>query len=489
VWLDNLIGYFSPNAGLNRMKSRKAMEAVRHYEGASRSKRTQNWKADSTSVNNENQSIEILRNRARDLCRNNPFAAKAKSVISSNIVGNGIKPHLSEGRFAELWKEWSETTACDYDGQLTLAGIQKLVTESTVESGEVFVKRVLVPNDPIFPLKLQILESDFCPVDRVATPRANSGNRIVQGLELNKKNKIVAYHMYETHPGGVSEELLNSTFVTKRIAANDIAHIFRNDRPGQYRGVTWFHPVMILLKELDEYTDAQLVRQKIASMFAGFIKDFEAVDGNDDPENDPFCNLSAGSIDTLPPGKDIMFTNPPGVQDSYRDYVSTILHAIAAGLQISYESLTGDLSQVNFSSARMGWLEMHRTLESWRATVFNNKLNDKVFKWFADVALAQGIRNDVNVFNPIWTSPKREMIDPTKEIPAKIKAIRAGLVSPSDAIRELGKHPDDHYREVSEDFKKLDELGLFLDSDPRKTGINGKAQDSGSEESETNEES
>jgi len=490
VLIDDLIGYISPKAGMKRLAYRQATELKkRKYEGAAKTKRTASWHTNSTSANNENQgSIPILRDRARDLCRNNPYANRAKGLIATNIVGSGIMPNLGEGAFGEKWKEWSETTACDYDGQLTFAGIQKMVTEATVESGEILVKRILVPNDPVFPLKLQLIESDMLPMDRVSLTK-NNNNRIVQGIELNSKNQRVAYHLYDTHPGGVAEELIKSTFSTKRIPERDIAHIFRQDRPGQFRGVTWYHAVMIILKELDEYQDAQLVRQKIASMFAGFVKDYEdngLGDHDDAEDSDDFCNLSPGTIEELAPGKDIVFSNPPGVHDSYRDYISSVLHGIAAGLGVSYESLTGDLSEINFSSARMGWLEMHRNFECWRQTVINPKLNSKVYKWFSDVALSQGLSQGFEK-RVTWTSPKRDMIDPTKEVPAKIKAIRAGLISPSDAIREQGKNPDDHFAQVAKDFEKMDTLGLVLDSDPRKVNSAGSAQIEGDDSEKRND--
>ena len=40
------------------------------------------------------------------------------------------------------------------------------------------------------------------------------------------------------------------------------------------------------------------------------------------------------------------------------------LHAIAAGVGLTYELLTGDLSQVNYSSIRAGLIEFRRRMEA-----------------------------------------------------------------------------------------------------------------------------
>ncbi len=52
------------------------------------------------------------------------------------------------------------------------------------------------------------------------------------------------------------------------------------------------------------------------------------------------------------------------------------------------------------------------------------------------------------------------------------------ISSLSEAIRERGYKPDALLRELAADFKKLDALGLTLDSDPRKMTQAGQAQSS-----------
>jgi len=491
AFIDSLIGYLSPSAGYRRLKYRAGIEALelsRSYQGATKGRRWGDRKAPPTSAKAEiSRDLKELRNRSRELVRNNAHAAKGVEVIANNLVGKGIMPAFKTSAddgndqrrdvLASLWRSWAGSTDCDFDGTLTYSGIQKLTGRAVPESGEILIRRRRV-NNGVIPLKLQILESDFLVLDDSLTATAD-GSYICQGKEYNGSGELVAYHLYEEHPGNVN--YFGTGVKTVRVPAEDIAHVFRIDRPGQIRGVPWLAPVMLRLKDFDEFEDAQLVRQKIAACFAAFVHDITSSDDDVDDEDLDISKFEPGIIEMLPPGKTVTLANPPGVTD-YKEYSTTQLQAIAAGLGISYEALTGDLSEVNFSSARMGWLEFGRNLDSWRELMINPMLNQKVLRWFKEAALLVGV--DAQGLEATWTAPKREMIDPTREVPAKINAIRGGLVTLSEAIREQGKNPDDHLEEFSKDLQKLDSLDIILDSDPRHTDKAGDAKAESSDDSE-----
>lgn len=488
-FIDDLIGVFSPERKFKRLAYRKALE-TRKYEGASKGRRTKNWYTSATSANAEiRKDLITLRNRSRDLVRNNPYAARAIHVIASNTVGKGIIPqiiHPSESQketIRQTWKLWAETTACDYDGLLSFAGLQHLVMKAVPESGEVFIRKRFVRSfreSDVIPMKLQVLESDFCPVNTVPSTKPDDGNVIIQGIEFDPNGKRVAYHFYEDHPGNNSvghlSGLYRSAFNTIRVPAEEVIHVYRIDRPGQIRGVPWLAPVMLRLRDLDEYEDAQLVRQKIAACFSVFVKDLEGFDATiqGQKEAELLDKVEPGIIELLPPGKDVTFAEPPEVKD-YKEFTSVSLHGIAAGLNISYEVLVGDLAEVNFSSARMGWIEFNRQIEAWRQLMLQPSLNDTSFSWFLESLGIFG--TDIEQADWSWSAPKREMIDPTKEVPAKIKAIRGGLETLPEAIRQNGGHIEDHIQEIKESNALLDAAGLVLDSDPRKIDNSGSFQE------------
>lgn len=479
--VDKLIDIFSPELAYKRGRFREARLSARAYEAASRNRRTQYWKAGSTSVNTENYAaLEVLRNRAREQVRNNPYANRIVSVIPNNVVGKGIIANIKgpseqiSTRAQSLWNQWAGTTTCDYDCKLSLAGMQNLIMRSVVESGEILV-RIRRTQDP-FPLKLQILEADHIATNRVWERNQDNNNRIVNGIEIDSAGCPVAYHLYENHPGNIGAEIqdVRKSLLTVRVPAEDIMHIFRKDRPGQLRAVTWLHPVMIRLREIDEFEDAQLVKQKVSACFSAFIKDIEVPEQESNTEFD-LEKLEPGIVEHLPPGKDISFASPPlPASDSYKFYMAANLRSVASGVGITYEQLTGDYSEVNFSSARMGEIQFRNNVDHWQQNIIIPQFCIRSFEAFKSTAILLG--EPFDDITSTWTVPRRAMIDPTKEIPAKIKGVRAGFDTLSDEIRRNGKDPAEHFEEIKADNDILDRLGLILDSDPRKTASSGVFQ-------------
>lgn len=451
----------------------KKKKKQRKYEGASKGKRTEGWSTGQGDANTQiAASLPTLRERSRDLRRNNPYAHKGVELIANNVVGRGIKTQIS-GQNSEFlqaqWNEWTLKNNIDYEGRLNIAGLQRLIMESSIESGEVLVRRRFVNSD--FPIQYQILESDFLSTSKL-DGKTENGNLIIQGVEFDKNGKRAGYHLFETHPGSIVTTF--QSIKTNFIKEDDMLHIFRVERPGQVRGVPWLAPVMIRLRDLDDFEDAQLMRQKIAAMFTAFVHDISA-DVECDDTSDFGESLEPGIIEELPPGKTITFANPPTFEN-YKEFVSAHLHAVAVGLGVTYEALVSDLSEVNFSSARMGWLEMNRNIDAWRETLIIQNFMAKMVKDFLLMMSLKGIRVAEDVkFQHI--PPKREMIDPTKEVPATIEKIRAGLSNLPKEIAALGEDPE----QVMEGWRKSQEqqekMGLILQSNPKYTNDSGKIQE------------
>jgi len=491
TWLDEAIGFFSPKAKMKRLQFKFASNVIkRKYEGATVGRRTDGWKTHTTDANAEILSaLSKLRDRSRDMVRNNPWAARGLQVITANVVGKGIQTQIRvdgsgakgrEIRLNDMWKAWASTTACDFEGKHDLKGLQRLVMRSVAEGGEVVVrlrkvKRQAVRGFEVPPVQLQVLESDFIDSQRLSGTLKN-GNTILHGIEFDKMTgKKIAYHLFKTHPGSFDVTTLSSAFETVSIPIDEIAHIYRVDRPGQLRGVPWMAPIMIRLRDLDEFEDAELVRQKVASMFCAFVKDLEGVDDSLTEEEQAEAlgeKMEPGLIEILPPGKDVKLASPPS-KEGYASYVNAMLHSISAGLGITYESLTGDLSQTNFSSARMGKIEMNRNIDTWQHQIMIPQFLNPAFSWF--LSGAELIGQNTKGARAIWTPPARQLVDPTKEIPALKNAVRSGFMTLSEVIRQNGQDPKTHFEEMQKDNEQIDSLDLILDSDPRKTDGSGKS--------------
>ena len=66
-----------------------------------------------------------------------------------------------------------------------------------------------------------------------------------------------------------------------------------------------------------------------------------------------------------------------------------------------------------------------------------------------------------------WIPQGWQWVDPQKEFNAMLTAMRAGLLSRSEAISSFGYDAEDVDREIAADNARADALGLVFESDPR----------------------
>lgn len=232
---------------------------------------------------------------------------------------------------------------------------------------------------------------------------------------------------------------------------------------------------MLTLRDLDDFDDAYLLRQKLANCFVGTVYDEAPSFGSTSTLADaPMPEmLEPGTFIRAPNGKKIQFNEPPDAE-GYAAYPAEVLYRVAAGYGISYEALTGNLSKVNFTSGRMGWLQMHGNLDRWRWHTHIPRGYDVIGRWFLEGC--ELIGEDTREATFVWTPPRREMLNPAQEVPAMMRAARAGLQSLPELHRELGMKSSAVLKEIAKSNQLIDELGLVLDSDPRKTSTAGLTQ-------------
>ena len=174
---------------------------LRMYAGAATSRLNSNWMAAGTSADAEIKgSIKTLRQRSRQLVRDDPHARQAVRSITSNVIGDsGIKlqSHVRKYRvntldtkinaqIEEAWKKWGRYDSCHTAGRLCWADIERLCCNSMIESGEVFIRMVNKPfGRSKIPFALEILEADQ--LDDDYTGRSSNKNASWRmGVEVDK---------------------------------------------------------------------------------------------------------------------------------------------------------------------------------------------------------------------------------------------------------------------------------------------------------------
>lgn len=461
-WIDRFVNFVSPVEGVRRAQARMALDMARAYDAAKVGRRTDGWVAGGGSANAEiAPALHRVRQRCRDVVRNNEYAASALDKLVANTVGTGF---AAKAPNQTLWDNWCDY--CDADGQLDFAGLIELAHRSRRESGEVIIRfRNRRPEDGYeVPLQLQVLEADHIDTSRMG-PMPN-GNFAIAGVEFDQIGTRVAYWLFPQHPGEIAGYRLK-TLQSVRVPASEVLHYYRKRRPGQVRGIPEFGVSLLRLRDLADYEQAELVRKKIESCFVAFVRTDspaqqlgEAKTVNTQRQE----RVAPGMIKYLSDSEGVDFGSPAS-SGGYGEYTKTQLHAIAVGGGTTYEQMTGDLSQVNFSSMRAGLVEFRQLVqgEQWLALA-PMVLKPIASRFQVTAKLAGKQKEAIKPF--VWTAPKLQWVDPLKDVMATKEALRGTLMSLSEAIRERGDDPDRVFEEIRKEREQLRQMGILTDSDP-----------------------
>jgi lambda family phage portal protein len=483
TWWDRFLTGIAPSWGVRRIRARATVQlAQRHYEAAQGGRRTSGWRRSRSDANAANgPALAALRELSRDLRRNNGWARRGIQAIVNNTVGWGIVPKPDDrsrlrGKAAlRIWKAWARSTACDFDGRLNFYGIQRLAMECVAESGEVLiVRQPAATRDGLpVPMRLQVLEPDYIDTLRDGLT-GDGGGPIIQGVEFDTQGRRVAYYLFGSHPGS---RLATMRLTSTRVPADRVLHIYRVDRPQQTRGVPWLAAAIAKLKDFDDYEDAELLQQKIAACFSAFVTEEDAggtpqIGNVTNKDGKRIEQLEPGHIAYLPPGKNISFAMPPRAQDT--TFTTRNLRRIAVSLGVTYEDLSGDLSQVNFSSARIGRLAHWQNVYEWREHMLIPQLCGGVWCWVMELAAA--MQGWSTVPTAEWAAPPMPILEPDKEGLAYQRLVRNGAMTWAQMVRELGEDPIAQLDEIQRFNAELDKRGIKLDCDPRQMNSSGGVQ-------------
>ena len=416
------------------------------FAGAQQGRLFEDWLASWMSAKDELRwELRLLRTRSREQCRNNPLARRYLGLVDENILGpagitlqcrnrlpSGEPDEETNQQIEAAWSEWGARATCTADGRLTWREFQGAVLEAVARDGEALVE--LLPGFPnAFGFAVRLLDIDLLDEEYNVPARSmNGGGSIVQGVELDRWGKPVAYHVWTRHP---QEMLSLGQRERVRMPAGRVLHLGRQRRAGQVRYEPWLTPVLVPLRMLDEYLNAELAAARAGAENLGFIQ--KSIDASGPDPNDPTAGArtfesARGAIQELAPGETFAAwgnNHPNAVLPSF---VREIKAQVANGLNVAYASLTGDMSQSNYSSSRLalnGERDHWQIAQRWLAEA----LCEPVFLAFLRQAVIwQQVRLPGPVSAYSWTewAPRGfEYVDPEKDIAADLSEVAAGLNS------------------------------------------------------------
>jgi len=464
--VDITVGFFSPDAGLRRFYKRAMLQ--RAYEGASK---RDGWrpKRPGASANTDHAAdAATLRARSRSLVQNVPYVAQGMRSLVANVIGTGIVPRWKGGdekKLNDLWRLWGPHA--DADGRLDIYGLQAAAYRAMQVDGEVLIRkriRRLSDGYPV-PIQFQLLEIDWLDSSKNET---RNGRNIINGIEYDVLGKVMGYWLFDAHPGETAS-LRSARRSSSFVSADNIIHLFKPERPGQGRGFPRLAPVVAWIRDLRLYQDAEQQRKnletRLSVLATGDVSDMAnppEVGGQPDQaaamKTGELGPLASGGITRIPQGLSLTVVKPEAAP-GYVEYVVHMLHLIAAGFGVTYEMMTGDVSKVNFSSARIRMIDIRREYEMEQWTELVPMMCNPMCRAFADAAELAGLARasyDVDHAMPKW-----DYVNPAQDVRADLDEIAGGLSSISEKLRRRGYKPDEVFGELASDIDKLKKLGLL----------------------------
>lgn len=477
--IDKTIAVFSPQKALKRTIARKKIELLNSgYSngGASKTKKSlRGWISSGGSTKEDiDDNLKTLRERSRDLYMNTPLATGALKTIRTNAVGEGLRLNaqidyeflgLTEEQ-ADEWETtaerefelWSESLMCDAMQMHDFYELQQLAFLSCLMSGEVFTLLPYRENlqNP-YSLRIQLIESD-----RISTPDKYINNpNIINGVELGKYGEVVAYHISKNHPlstNAIRNEWIRVEKFGKKTGRQNVLHLMQSERPEQRRGVPILSPVIESLKQLDRYTEAELMAALVSSLFTVFIETNDSGGDNGPPfgdaipdeeqvdsEDEMSYEMGPGSIISLAEGEKANVANPARNNASFDPFVTAVCKQMGAALELPYEVLLKHFT-ASYSASRGALLEAWKMFKMQRNFI-SKRFCQPIYEEFLTEAVllgrikAPGFLEDPMIRKAYsraeWNGPSQGQLDPLKEVNAAIKRVEHGFSTRTKEAIEL----------------------------------------------------
>jgi len=332
--------------------------------------------------------------------------------------------------------------------------------------GEILIRKVRGPAaGNRFNYAIQVMEADH--LDDRDFRQLDKGRQVTMGVETNEWNRPLGYHVFRGHPGNDFAGL--DRFTTIRVPAKNMLHAFLTERAGQTRGLPWVVSAMLRLNMLGGYEEAELVAARVAAAKMGFFvsPDGEGFEGSGlDDDGNTLMDAEAGRLEQLPAGVDFKPWDPQHPNTAFPTFLKAMLRGVAASIGASYNTLSGDLEGVNFSSLRQGALnerDAWRTIQAWTVTA----LHAEIFADWLEMALTSpaGLALPLAKFDkfnsPTWHPRGWQWVDPQKEAAGNEKAIKNGLKTRTEVLAERGRTLE----EVLEERQRENEMAAAFGVD------------------------
>jgi lambda family phage portal protein len=428
------------------------------------------------------QSLDKLRARSRQLYMSNPYASRFFNMVVANVLGkDGIRLEarvkrepggeldLADNAVLEAaWLRWSKKQFCSIDGRAGLYDIQKISLMAVARDGECLVR---LHRSGEFGLQLELIEGDRLLTQHNA--ELKNGVQVRLGVEQDQFGRPTAYFI-AGDPNLSRSTASRGQVEVERVEAGEIIHLYVMERPGQSRGYPWTAQAMRNLHMTDKYREAELVAARMAASKMAFYTsptgDGYTGDGVN-ADGSLIMEVEPGLIEQLPDGVGLETIDWSHPNNNTGDFVKSCLRGVAAGLNVSYNSLANDLEGVNFSSIRAGVQEDREAYKAIQKMMVDHLL-DPIYAAWLDAGMLEGAlpfppRKREKYSEIIWRPRGFAYVDPQKDQAAFERAVALGTMSRSEIAASQGKDFADVLAELAKEEHQAYEAGVNIS--PRQT--------------------
>ena len=499
---DNIVGFFSPERQLKRFRARQAMALIGGggYNSGSRKRKSFNGYRTTESSSADSDilpDLETIRDRSRDLIRNNTIATSSINTKEISVVGTGLVYHSSidykylglTREDAEQWQRDAErefklfAKCCNIEENLTFTALQSLAFRSRLESGDVLcVRRFNRRPHQIYGTKLQLIEADRLRNKDNAPDTA----KLSAGIEVDQFGAASKYHIASSHSGyfekgsEVTWSIIDAW--NSALGLPNVLHIFKKLRPHQSRGVPDLAPVIETIKQLGDYKENELTASVINSLFTAFISSPSGETGLDstDPlgdegfDGDDDIELAPGAVAYLADGEQINFADPKRPNTAAEAFINLFCEEIGTAIHLPKEVLMKSFKS-SYSAAQAALLEAWRYFRTERKAIVES-LCEPVLEMFLHEAVALGRLDAPGFFDDPsirlaycgarWVGPPKGHVDELKAVNAAEKRVNNEFSTRKAESAELGNDYESNHEQRAHEERLAVEDGTRMDAIP-----------------------
>lgn len=461
--------------------------------GASHTKRSmKGWTGVSGSPAEDiDYNNATLRQRGRLLYMSSPLAAAPINTARTKVVGSGlrmragIQPEIL-GMSPEAAQKWNKRTEaefrlwadkkenCDALGINNLYQMEQLVMLQWFMSGDVFC--LIQRDDPTptnpYTLRLHLIEADRVSTPnkigtsyvRITTAKADNGNYIYDGVEVDGKGKVVAYHVCSCYPNEYTTKEKKWERIEaygRKTGMPNILHVRSAERCEQYRGVTMLAPVIELLQQQKRFTESQLMAALIQSFLTAWIEsdapetgmpfnetgpgEYGAEEEQKEVSRDPNeYEIGPGTVNILRPGEKVVLGNPQVPTEGFDIFIKNLAMQLGAALEIPADVLLKEFDS-SYSAARGALEEAWEVMKMYRSWFIVDFCQPVYEIWLAEAVAIGRIKAPGFFGDPLvraawsharWDGPSQTHLDPVKEAKANEMIVANGWKTHEQVTRE-----------------------------------------------------